>query len=82
MVSDNFGEFVSHVNSDNNYTEEFLLHKIEVESQPINFQGGITKYNRNFAMYELENVINSCSGSSPGQDELHYEMFRQLNLEQ
>ena len=33
-------------------------------------------------MGEFETVSNTCTGSSPGIDELHYDMFKKLNFTQ
>lgn len=32
-------------------------------------------------MQELETAIGFCKGSSPGPDEIHYDMFKNLNFD-
>ena len=81
-ISHKLGEFFSFINSDDNYDREFLILKQEAERVPIVFPNGNTGYNRVFEMSELELALKSCTGSSPGPEDLHYEMFKQLSLDQ
>jgi hypothetical protein len=37
-------------------------------------------YNDIITLVELEQALASCKGSSPGPDELHYEMIKELNI--
>lgn len=81
MVADELGEFFSFVNSDDNYSEEFRRYKTTKEQEIIEFPDNDRAfYNRTFRMYELEAVLINCKGSSPGPDELHYDMFKNLSI--
>ena len=35
-------------------------------------------YNKNFTLKELKNAINSCKNTSPGEDEILYEMIKKM----
>ena len=82
IVSNKLGEFYSYVNSDENYPQDFIEMKNNAENNTIVFPKAKTIYNRIFTIYELEFTLDQCTGSSPGPDDLHYEMFKQLTTEQ
>jgi ribonuclease HI len=37
-------------------------------------------YNEEISLLELEQALLSCNGSSPGPDDIHYEMIKQLDI--
>ena len=78
-IAFNFGSFFSSVSSDNNYSENFLLHKIEEELNPIAFPHSANeKYNTLFSLDDLSTALESCKDSSPGEDGIHYTMLKHL----
>ena len=52
------------------------------ESVEVLFHNKNTWYNKVLTMEELEAALDTCTGSSPGIDDLHYSMFIELNIEQ
>ena len=79
ILVETLGKFFAFINSNKNYTNEFLLLKNERENEPVIFHSKSTWYNKPLTMEELETALDSCSGSSPGLDELHYSMFKELS---
>ena len=70
----------THVSSDASYTEEFLLHKDQAESQTLSFDGGESfTYNVAFTIAELTHALHECSDSTPGPDCIPYALIRQLH---
>ena len=82
IIVQEFGQFFSFVNSNNNYTQEFLDLKQQKEAIDIVFNNKDTWYNAPITMGELETALETCTGSTPGPDDLHYDMFKELNMEQ
>lgn len=39
-------------------------------------------YNEKFQLHELEFALSKCKGSSPGQDEICYQMIKKLLFDQ
>ena len=78
-LANHLGRFFSNISSDNNYSEEFLLHKIETEFSPVHFPpSNGESYNNIFTFNELETALQSCSDTSPGEDGIHYLMIKNL----
>ena len=76
-VAISLGKFFANISSNNNYSETFLLHKVEEEFQPITFlPSSDESYNKNFTLKDLKNALNSCKNTSPGEDEIVYEMIK------
>ena len=76
------GEYFSYINSNNNYTNDFILIKNQKELVEITFEKKRIWYNNRFTLIELETALDSCTGSSPGPDFLHYAMFKELSIQQ
>ena len=82
-IANHLGRFFSNISSDNNYSEEFLLHKIETEFSQVHFlPSNGEKYNNIFTLNELETALNSCLDTSPGEDGIHYLMIKKLPHDQ
>ena len=82
-LGSNFATFFSNVSSNNNYSETFLLHKVEEEFHPIIFPPTNGEdYNTNFSLKELTNALSSCSNTSPGEDDISYQMIKNLPTHQ
>ncbi|CAL4116097.1 unnamed protein product, partial [Meganyctiphanes norvegica] len=74
-----FGTHFSQVSSTGNYNPAFIRHKIDVEQNIIVFPHDNGKYyNSIFTMKELTHAIKNTSNTSPGPDDVHYEMLRNL----
>ena len=71
ILVETLGKFFAFINSNKNYTNEFILLKNERENEPVIFRNKSMWYNKPLTMEELETALDSCSGSSPGLDELH-----------
>ena len=70
----------SYTSSSDNYHPAFLTTKEAAELQPINFAtGDDLDYNKELTMNELVRALDACSGTSPGPDEIRYEMIKHLN---
>ena len=82
LIAEKFGEFFSFINSTNNYPNDFLAIKNREEAREIMFYNVNTWYNRKFRFEELETALDTCTGSSPGLDSLHYSMFKELSYDQ
>ena len=79
-------KFVNHfkqVSSDENYNDDFLLHKTEMEFQVINFNSNNQGYyNRPLELCELQKSISLSNSSTPGEDNIHYDFIKELPLNQ
>ena len=82
VLVEKFGQFFCYINSNSNYTKEFLAFKAMEEAVEVIFHDRDTWYNKALTMEELEAALDSCTSSSPGTDDLHYSMFIELNNEQ
>ena len=82
IIVEEFGQFFSFTNSNDNYSQEFLNIKQQKEAVDIVFNNKETWYNAPITMGELETALETCTGSTPGLDDLHYDMFKELNLSQ
>ena len=70
------------INSNSNYTAEFLALKAMEETVDIIFENKDTWYNKVLTVEELEAALDTCTDSSPGSDDLTYSMFMELTTEQ
>jgi len=70
----------SYTSSSDNYHPAFLTIKEAAELQPIHFAtGDELDYNKDLTMNELVRALEACRGTSPGPDEIRYEMIKHLN---
>ena len=82
-IAFHLGKFFSSISGDSNFSEKFLLHKVETEFSQVNFPpSNGEKYNDLFTIYELKSALKSCSDTAPGEDGIHYLMIRNLSIEQ
>ena len=83
ILANKFVKYYSDIGDEDNYDENFLLHKMEMEFQEINFESDNTEsYNSKFTLRELSKAIQLSKASSPGEDEIHYDFIKQLPIEQ
>ncbi|KAK3874520.1 hypothetical protein Pcinc_020540 [Petrolisthes cinctipes] len=70
----------SFASSSENYHPAFLPIKEASELQHIDFAtGDALDYNSDLTMQELVQALGACSGTSPGPDEIRYEMIKHLD---
>lgn len=74
-----FVNYFASISSDDNYSWDFLLHKIEVELEPLHFPDGDDSYNRPFTLQELRSALEACEDTSPGADGIHYAMLKNMS---
>lgn len=74
------GETFSNNSSNENYSIEFLIYKSRKEKRVLQIPEDTKTYNNPITLQELQQTINECVGSSPGPDEIHYEMIKQMNI--
>lgn len=43
-------------------------------------QDNVDRYNDEISLHELEQALALCKGSSPGPDDIHYEMIKELDI--
>jgi ribonuclease HI len=79
-------EMVKHfaaVSSDQNYNREFINKKQQEEEIPFEIDDDYeADYNETFTEQELEDALNTVSGTSPGPDNIEYELIKQLGKEE
>lgn len=77
VMADHF----SHTSSYSNYSTEFQEYINQANSTPTNIPEGQSEiYNQEFTLDELHAALNDCKGSSPGPDNVHYCMIKNLSL--
>ena len=68
--------------SSENYSKEFQSIKAQKEKQYINFKTNKNlRYNKKFTMRDLKRSLKKSNNSSPGPDQIHYEILRHLPIE-
>ena len=78
-LGEEFGKFFSQVSSNDNYSENFLLHKVEEEFETLVFPpSNDEEYNGDFILKDLKNALDTCKNTSPGEDDIAYEMLKKL----
>ena len=67
--------------SSENYSKKFQSIKAQKEKQKINFKTNRNlRYNKTFAMRDLKRSLKKSNNSSPGPDQIHYEILRHLPI--
>jgi ribonuclease HI len=75
-IANILAEHFERVSSSENYAPEFLQIKEEEENFPINIIDDDNEpYNLPFSFNEFQEALETCKGSSPGNDEIHYQMI-------
>ena len=68
--------------SSENYSKEFQSIKAQKEKHKINFKTiRNLRYNKKFTMRDLKRSLKKSNNSSPGPDQIHYEILRHLPIE-
>lgn len=69
-----------HISSSNNYNSLFLQNKHLAEAIPLFIPDGNNEvYNFPLSSTELKIALSECRGSSPGPDNIHYDMMKILS---
>lgn len=76
-----FGHFYSSVSDSNSYPAEFLAKKAQIENNFVfpEYLEDNEEYNKDILISELNYALGTCKGSSPGPDDVHYAMLKNLD---
>ena len=78
-IANTLGAAVHKSSSSANYSKEFQSIKKAKEKHPINFKTTHKyKYNKSFRLSDLKRSLKKSNNSSPGIDQIHYEILRHL----
>ena len=82
QIANTLGAAIEKSSSSENYSKEFQYIKAQNEKQKINFKTNRNfRYNKKFTMGDLKRSLKKSNNSSPGPDQIHYEILRlQLRL--
>lgn len=75
-VAEILSNHIVEISNTANANQAFARYKQSKESQPINMEGEGGDYNTIITMKELTGVLASCKESSPGYDEITYNMIK------
>lgn len=67
-------------NSSENYPNNFILKRAQIQTNYNINENHELSYNHDFELHELECALSKCKGTSPGPDEICYEMVKNLTL--
>ena len=81
-IANTLGAAIEKSSSSNNYSKEFQSIKALKEKQKINFKTNKNlRYNKKFTMRDLKRSLKKSNNSSPGPDQIIYEILRHLPIE-
>ena len=81
-IANTLGASIEKSSSYNDYSKEFQSIKAQKEKQKINFKTKRNlRYNKKFTMRDLKRSLKKSNNSSPGPDQIHYEILRHLPIE-
>ena len=76
-------ESFANVSSSSNYFEDFRVHKENFEKEHEEYfkykENDESSINVEFKMSELQKALKKCKSTSPGKDQICYEMFRHMS---
>ena len=79
-ICEEMANFFQSISSSGNYNIEFQNFKALKEQETLFIpDGSMESYNAQFSFEEMENCLVDCKGSSPGPDEISYEIIKNLN---
>ena len=82
QIANSLGAAIVKSSSSENYSKEFQSIKAQNEKQNINFKTNKNlRYNKKFTMRDLKRSLKKSNNSSPGPDQIHYEILRHLPIE-
>lgn len=78
-IANALGESISSISSSNHHTPSFHQHKLREERTPVDLTSdNMETYNAPFSLTELKNALRRCHDTSPGPDDIHYQMLKHL----
>ena len=81
QIANTLGATIEKSSSSENYSKEFQFIKAQKEKQKIKFKTNRNlRYNK-FTMRDLKRSLKKSNKSSPGPDQIHYEILRHLPIE-
>ena len=82
QIANTLGAAIEKSSSSENYSKEFQSIKAQKERQYINFKTNKNlRYNKKFTMRDLKRSLKKSNNSSPGPDQIRYEILRHLPIE-
>ena len=78
-IANTLAESMSDIASSKNRSENFIKFKNENENFFDFNQSNFALYNAPITMKEINFVLNHCSNSATGEDQIHYHMIKNLN---
>ena len=80
-IANTIARAISFNSSTKNYSPVFQQYKTQAEHYPISFTSDNTEsYNHPIQLEELKDAINSSKDSTPGPDNVHYQLLKHLPL--
>ena len=81
-IANTFGAAIEKNSFSENYSKEFQYIKAQKEKHKIKFETNRhLRYNKKFTMRDLKRTLKKSNNSSPGPDQIHYEILRYLPIE-
>ena len=81
QIANTLGAAIEKSSSSKNYSKEFQYIKAQKEKQNINFKTNKNlRYNKKFTMRDLKRSLRKSNNSSPGPDQIHYEILCHLPI--
>lgn len=77
-IADSLARHFSNNSSSSNYSSKFRSYAA-VTDFPLNTIDNNSVYNQRFTLYEMKSALESCRGTSPGPDNVRYEMVKNLS---
>lgn len=78
-IADCLAESFAKNSSSENYTEKFQSFKNKAEKCKLNFQTKyLLEYNKKLTFKELRTAIKKSKNTSPGPDQIHYQLLKHL----
>ena len=82
QIANTLGAAIEKSSSSENYSKKFQSIKAQKEKRLINFKTNKKlRYNKKFTMRDLKRSLKKSNNSSPGPDQIHYEILRHLPIE-
>ena len=79
QISNTLADSFANNSSTQHYSPEFQRYKATAEKRAINFKSNnLEDYNIPFSMAELQDSLHKANNTTPGPDEVHYELLRHL----
>ena len=78
-IANCFAHSFSNNSSNENYSEKFKRHQAISEKNTLNFKSNFShQYNKKLKMKELLSSIKKAKNTSPGPDQIHYQLLKHL----